>query len=124
MALFTNLVLAAVRLLLVITFMHQSQAKFKDLKGFAKNDGISVGAATLAAVAEGAAALGMLTGVLAFWAGLGIILLMLGTSSLHWFRWHTKYWAYDRGWEYDMIMIVLAAVIVAFGPGDWVLFSP
>jgi hypothetical protein len=34
MAFFTNLVLAAVRLLLVITFTHQSQAKFKDLKGF------------------------------------------------------------------------------------------
>ena len=80
-------------------------------------------AAVFVAVAELCAALSMLSGILAQWAGVGLALLMLGTTSLHIVKWHSPYWANKRGWEYDVLMLVLAAVIVAFGPGELTLLS-
>ena len=63
----------------------------------------------------------MLSGVLAQWAGVGLVLLMLSTISLHLFKWHSPYWAAKRGWEYDLIMLTLASVIAVFGPGQFAL---
>lgn len=116
-------VLLAVRLLLVVTFTAEARHKFKDIKGFAKNDSVPVPMAWFIATAELVAALSMLTGVLAQWAGIGVMLLMLGTIGLHIFKWHSKYWANKGGWEYDLLMFVLAAVIAVIGAGQIVLFS-
>lgn len=116
-----SIVLLLVRLLLAITFFAESRVKFKDLKAFSKNDGVPVPVAFFIASAEFAAAVAMLSGVLAQWAGLGLILLMCGTISLHLFKWHSPYWANKRGWEYDLLMLAFAAVIVAFGAGQLAL---
>lgn len=116
-----SIVLLLVRLLLAITFFAESRIKFKDLKAFSKNDGVPVPVAFFIASAEFAAAIAMLSGVLAQWAGLGLILLMCGTISLHLFKWHSPYWANKRGWEYDLLMLAFAAVIVAFGAGQLAL---
>lgn len=56
-------------------------------------------------------------------ARLSAVLLMLGTTCLYIFKWHSPYWANRRGWEYDVLMLALAAVIVAFGPGDLTLLT-
>ena len=116
-----SIVLLLVRLLLAITFFAESRIKFKDLKAFIKNDGVPVPVAFFIASAEFAAAVAMLSGVLAQWAGLGLILLMCGTITLHLFKWHSPYWANKRGWEYDLLMLAFAAVIVAFGAGQLAL---
>ena len=116
-----SIVLLLVRLLLAITFFAESRIKFKDLKAFSKNDGVPVPVAFFIASAEFAAAVAMLSGVLAQWAGLGLILLMCGTITLHLFKWHSPYWANKRGWEYDLLMLAFAAVIVAFGAGQLAL---
>ncbi len=100
-----------------------STQKERDIKAFSKNDGVPIPTAYFIATAELLAALGMLSGVLAQWAGVGLVLLMLGTICLHIFKWHSKYWANKGGWEYDLIMLAFAAIIVAFGPGQFVLFS-
>lgn len=115
-------VLALVRLVLVVTFFSEAKFKFADINGFAKKDGVPVAVAYFVAVAEACAMLGMLTGVLAQWAGLGLVALMLATISLQIFKWHSPYWANKHGWEYDLLMLVLAAVIVAFGAGQFILF--
>ena len=120
---FMNGVLLLVRLVLVITFTKESQFKLKDLKAFAKADGVPLIAAAVVAVAELCAAVSMLTGVLAQWAGLGVMLLMVFTTGMHLFKWHSPYWANKRGWEYDLLMFVLAAVVVAFGAGAFTLFA-
>lgn len=120
---FTSCVLALVRLVLAVTFFSEARYKFSDIKGFAKNDGVPIPVAGFIATAEACAVLSMLTGVLAQWAGLGIMLLMLATICLHLFKWHSPYWANKRGWEYDLLMFVLAAVIVVFGTGQFLLFS-
>lgn len=118
----TSIVLLLVRLILTFTFAYEARFKLRDIRSFAKNDGLPVPLAYFVAFAELAAALGMLTGVLAQWAGLGLVLLMIGTICLHLFKWHSPYWASKKGWEYDLLMLTLAAVIVAFGPGIFALF--
>lgn len=114
-------VLALVRLVLVVTFFTESRVKFRDLKGFAKKDGVPLPLAVFVAAAELCAALGMLSGMLAQWAGLGVVLLMCATISMHLFKWHSPYWASKRGWEYDLLLLILAAVIAVFGAGQFVL---
>lgn len=121
-AIVVSLVLLLVRLILSVTFFNEMWVKFKDIKKFSKNDGVPVPVAYFVATAELSAALGMLSGVLAQWAGVGLVLLMLGTLSLQIFKWHSPYWAAKRGWEYDLIMLALAAVVAVFGPGQFVLF--
>jgi putative oxidoreductase len=120
-AIVTSLVLLLVRILLTITFLAEARFKFKDIKAFSKNDGVPIPAAYAIATAELAGALGMLSGVLAQWAGIGLVLLMIGTICLHIFKWHSPYWANKKGWEYDLIMLVLAAVIAVYGPGQFAL---
>ena len=119
----TSVVLLLVRAVLTITFISEARFKFKDLKGFSKSDGIPLPFAGFIATAELAAAVSMASGVLSQWAGIGLVLLMVGTICLHLFRWHSPYWANKRGWEYDLLMLVLAAVIVCFGPGVFALFA-
>lgn len=116
-----SLVLLLVRVILSVTFFNECYVKFKDLKGFAKRDDVPLQVAGFVAIAELCAALGMLSGVLAQWAGVGLVLLMLSTISLHLFKWHSPYWAAKRGWEYDLIMLTLASVIAVFGPGQFAL---
>lgn len=117
-----SIVLLLVRLILTVTFAYEARFKLRDIRKFAKNDGVPVPIAYFIACAELAAALAMLTGVLAQWAGLGLILLMIGTLCLHIFKWHSPYWANQKGWEYDLLMLTFAAIIVVFGPGAFVLF--
>ena len=121
-AIIVSMVLLLVRIILSVTFFNEMWVKLKDIKKFSKNDGVPVPVAYFVALAELAAALGMLSGVLAQWAGVGLVLLMCGTLSLQIFKWHSPYWAAKRGWEYDLIMLTLAAVIATQGPGQFVLF--
>ena len=118
-----SLVLLLVRVLLAVTFFAEARHKFKDIKGFAKQDGVPVPVAWFVAIAELCAALGMLSGVLAQWAGIGLVLLMCGTICLHIFKWHSPYWANKRGWEYDLLMLTLAAIIAVFGAGQFALLG-
>lgn len=121
MSIAVSIVLLLVRLVLTVTFLSESRHKFKDLPGFAKNDGIPSWLAGFIAVAELGAGLSMMSGILAQWAAAGIIILMIGTICLHIFKWHSPYWAGKRGWEYDLIMLVLASVVLCFGPGAFSL---
>ncbi|MCM1014163.1 DoxX family membrane protein [Brevibacterium sp. XM4083] len=110
-------VLFLVRGLLAFTFFHESLLKLKDVRRFAKNDGLPLPLAWFVPIAEFAAALSFATGVLAQFAGIGVVVLMLITISMQNFRWHSKYWAADNGWEYDLFLLTLAAVIAVFGAG-------
>ncbi len=118
-----SLVLLLVRLLLVVTFFVEARNKLKNIQSFAKKDGLPVPLAYFVALAELCAALAMLTGILAQWAGAGLVVLMISTTILHIFRWHSPYWATKRGWEYDVVMLALAAVILVFGAGEFTVLE-
>lgn len=111
------IVLLLVRALLTVAFVREFLVKSKDIARFAKNDGLNIPTAWFVAIAELAAAVSFATGILAQWAGLGVVVLMLITTSLHLFKWHSKYWAAAGGPEYDLLLLMLAAVITAFGTG-------
>ncbi|RAE63526.1 DoxX family protein, partial [Burkholderia multivorans] len=39
------------------------------------------------------------------------------TITMQYFRWHSRYWAADNGWEYDLFLLTMASVIAVFGAG-------
>lgn len=116
-----SIVLLIVRVVLTVTFFYEARFKFKDIKSFAKKDGVPIPVGYFVATAELLAAISMLSGFLAQWAALGLMLLMLSTIGLHIFKWHSPYWANKHGWEYDLLMFTLAAVIFVFGAGQFAI---
>lgn len=114
-------VLLLVRLVLAVAFFNETTLKLTGEKRFAKNDGIPLPVAWLVTMAEFAASLAFLTGILARPAGGGVMILMLFTTSLHVFKWHSTYRAARGGWEYDVLMFALAAVTLAFGAGAYAI---
>lgn len=115
---FATITLLLVRAVLAVAFTREAVLKLKDLRKFSKNDGIPLPLAAFVAIAEGAAAISFATGFLAQWAGIGVMVLMVLTTGLHVFKWHSKYWAQKGGPEYDVLMFTLAAVVTVFGPGS------
>jgi putative oxidoreductase len=101
-----------VRAVLAVAFLLEFQIKAKNIRAFAKNDGLPVPVAVFVATAELAAALSFISGILTQLAALGVMLLMLCTMSLHIFKWHSPYKAGRGGWEYDLLLFTLAAVVV------------
>jgi putative oxidoreductase len=69
--------------------------------------------------AEVAGALGVISGVLAQLASVGLILIMGGAIGKKIFVWHTGFWGKSGtvGWSYDTVMIVMNLVIVTTGGG-------
>lgn len=118
------LVLLLVRAMLAVAFAREALLKLKDVPKFARNDGLPVPVAWGVVVAEAAAALSFATGVLAVWAGIGVVLLMLATTALHVFKWRSTYWAQQGGPEYDLLLLTLAAVIAVLGPGAFAVPMP
>ncbi|MEO7617494.1 MAG: DoxX family protein [Candidatus Saccharibacteria bacterium] len=115
--------LLLVRIVIGIAFLHEFRIKARNMRKFAKSHDIPLGAAWFTTIAELAAAGGMLTGILAQLAGFGVMLLMLITTSMVIIKWHTVYWAQEGGWEYDVMLFVLAAVVACFGAGSFVLIN-
>jgi putative oxidoreductase len=65
----------------------------------------------------------LILGILPQLAALGLMLLMLGTMRLHIFRWKSPYWASKGGWEYDLMLFTLSAVILVHGAGRFVIYN-
>lgn len=119
MTIIENIALLLVRLIIAIAFIHEARVKFKDIRKFAVSHGLPFPLAVFVALAELLAGISMALGYLTLWSGIGIILLMINTIGMHLFKWHSKYWAQEKGWEYDVTFIVLALVIVSFGGGNF-----
>ncbi len=92
--------------------LQNPQARSKDI-GMSKGFTIFLGAAELAA------ALGVIFGVLAQLAAIGLIVIMLGAMQKKMFVWKTGFWGKSGtdGWSYEVIMIVVNLVVVTTGGG-------
>jgi len=70
--------------------------------------------------AEFAGSLGVIFGVLAQPAGIGLILVMLGAIQKKIFVWKTGFWGKSgtNGWSYDTMLVVMNLVVVTTGGGN------
>ena len=77
----------------------------------------------LLGAAESSGGLGVVSGVLAQLAAIGLILIMLGAIQKKIFTWHTGFWGKlgTNGWSYDPMLVVMNLVIVATGGGSLTL---
>jgi putative oxidoreductase len=116
--LFISILLLLVRIVVAISFFFSALNKAKNPTASAKQNGIPLPLLLFITIAEFAGALGIVSGVLAQYAALGLMLLMLGTISIHIFVWKSKYWASKGGWEYDLMLLCLCGVITVFGTGS------
>jgi len=115
---YPDLPLLLMRLVVGFVFVVAARNKLKDIAAFAEHNGLPVPVARALTVAEAAGAIGLILGVLTQLSALVIALTMVGSMSFHIFKWKSPYWAASGGWEYDLMIFSMAAVILTTGGGD------
>ena len=116
-----DLALFSLRVALFLVFVYEGWTKLVDLKKYAKELPGGLPGTVLTALGEFLGSLGMLTGILAEWAGWGLVLLMAGATgfALKWkVPFHTGKTA---GWDFNLLLLVMSLTIALSGPGDWTL---
>jgi putative oxidoreductase len=113
-----SLTLLLIRIIIAVSFFFSALHKAKNPRQSAKQNGLPLPLLLFVMCAEFAGAAGLITGILGQYAAVGLMLLMVGTISLHVFVWRSKYWASEGGWEYDLMLFSLCAVIALFGIGS------
>ena len=117
---FTDLALLLVRLMVGIIFMASGWKHVRDPDARSKDIGMSKGFTMFLGVAELAGSLGVITGVLAQLAAIGLILIMLGAIQKKMVVWHSGFWGSSgtNGWSYDTMLVVMNLVIATTGGGS------
>src|SRR5215475_13990091 len=115
---YAGVALLLMRLMLAATFGFSGWSHITHLEARAKSIGLSKSVTLFVGLAELAGALGLATGVLARWAAIGLILVMLGAIQKKIFVWKTGLWGQgSQGWHYELLFIVMNLVILCLGPG-------
>jgi putative oxidoreductase len=121
---FADAALLLLRLMIAAIFLTSGYSHAKDPAGRAQTIGMSKGFTLFLGLAEIAGAMGVAFGVLAQFAALGLILIMLGAIQKKIAVWHTGFWGKgSQGWHYDLMLVVMNLVIIATGGGRWVLLG-
>jgi len=117
---FTDAALLLLRIMVGIVFMTSGWKHLKDPQGRSKDIGMSKAFTIFLGAAELAGSLGVIFGVLAQLAALGLILLMLGAIQKKIFVWRAGFWGKSgtNGWSYDVMLVVMNLVIVTTGGGN------
>ena len=122
LALFADLGMLLLRLMVGLVFLTSGYSHLKDPKERAKSIGMSKGFTIFLGIAEVAGALGISAGVLTQLAAVGLILLMLGAIQKKIFTWHTGFWGKNAsGWHYDLMLVLMNLVILFSDGGAYVL---
>ncbi len=106
------------RLFVGLVFINEARVKLKNVLKFAKSDGLPVPVAWGLTFAELTGGLALIFGVLTQIVALGLMLLMIGSMSFHIFKWKSPFWASKGGWEYDLVLFLMAMTIVFTGGGN------
>lgn len=117
-----DICLLVVRLVVGFSFLVAARNKGRNIRKFAKRNGLPVFAAFIIMCVEFVAGTAMMVGFLPQISAIALMFLMLGTIRLHIFVWRSPYWADRGGWEYDLMLFILASVILVFGAGSYTLF--
>jgi putative oxidoreductase len=108
-----------------IVFITSGWKHFQDPAARSKDIGMSKGVTIFLGAAELAGGLGIIFGVLAQLAAIGLILIMLGAISKKIFVWRTGFWGKSgtNGWSYDTMLVAMNLVIVTTGGGNFSLMK-
>ncbi len=117
---YSDIALLLLRCVVASVFITSGWSQVKDPVAKGKQNEVSPGVARFVGTAEILGGLGVLTGVLAQLAALGLILIMSGAIKKKVVDWHTGYWGKDSlGWNYDLMFVVMNLVIVTTGGGRY-----
>jgi putative oxidoreductase len=116
---FTDVALLFLRWMVGAVFLTSGWKHMTNAEARSKEIGMSKGFTLFLGVAEFAGGLGVISGVLAQLASLGLIVVMLGAIQKKLFVWHSGFWGKSgtNGWSYDLILIVMCLVIATTGGG-------
>ncbi|MGA8143194.1 MAG: DoxX family protein [Candidatus Acidiferrales bacterium] len=119
LARFTDLALLLLRFMVALVFITSGWSDLKNPVARSKDIGMSKGFTILLGGAECAGGLGIISGVFAQLAAVGLILVMLGAIQKKIFVWHTGFWGKSgtNGWSYDLMLITMNLVIATSGGG-------
>ena len=119
LARFADLALLFLRFMLGAVFLTSGWKHLSDSEARSKDIGMSKGFTIFLGGAEFAGGLGVVSGVLAQVAAIGLILVMLGAIQRKMFVWHTGFWGKSGtdGWSYDLMIILMCFVIATTGGG-------
>jgi putative oxidoreductase len=123
LAQFTDIALLLVRLMVGMVFITSGYKHLKDPTTRSKDIGMSKSFTIFLGAAELAGGLGVVSGVLAQLAAIGLILVMLGAMQKKIFTWRTGFWGKSgtNGWSYETMLMVMNLVIVTTGGGNLTL---
>ena len=123
LAQFTDIALLLLRLMVGVVFITSGYKHLKDPATRSKDIGMSKSFTIFLGAAELAGGLGVISGVLAQLAAIGLILVMLGAIQKKIFTWHTGFWGKSgtNGWSYETMLVVMNLVIVTTGGGNLTL---
>jgi putative oxidoreductase len=123
LAQFTDIALLLLRLMVGIVFITSGYKHLKDPATRSKDIGVSKSFTIFLGAAELAGGLGVISGVLAQLAAIGLIFVMLGAIQKKIFTWHTGFWGKSgtNGWSYDTMLVVMNLVVVTTGGGNLTL---
>jgi len=114
--------LLLLRLVLALVFGSSGFSHLRRPKERAASIGMSVPFTIFLGAAELAGATALAVGVLADWAALGLILVMLGAIYKKAVKWKTGFWGEKSiGWHYEVLLIAMNLMIVTMGPGRYSL---
>ncbi len=123
LAQFTDIALLLLRLMVGFVFITSGYKHLKDPATRSKDIGMSKNFTIFLGAAELAGGLGVILGVFAQLAAIGLILVMLGAIQKKIFTWHTGFWGKSgtNGWSYEIMLVVMNLVIVTTGGGSLAL---
>ncbi len=123
LAQFADIALLLLRLMVGIVFITSGYKHLKDPATRSKDIGMSKSFTILLGATELAGGLGVISGVLAQLAAIGLILVMLGAIQKKIFTWHTGFWGKSgtNGWSYDTMVVIMNLVIVTTSGGNLTL---
>jgi putative oxidoreductase len=123
LAALTDYGLLFLRIMAGAVFMDSGYNDLKDPDARGKSIGLPKGVTIFLAVAELAGGAGVVFGVLAQLAAIGLILIMLGAVQKKVFVWKTGFWGKDGfGWNYELMLISMLLVILFTGGGRFVIW--
>jgi putative oxidoreductase len=117
---FTDVALLLLRIMIGVVFLTSGWKHLTNSEKRSKDIGLSKGVTIFLGAAEFAGSLGVIFGVLAQLASIGLILIMLGAIQKKIFVWRTGFWGPSgtNGWSYDTMLVLMNLVILTTGGGN------